>query len=107
MSKRNEVYKMSSLPYSFNYKIVKMFYGKNCPICNCTMQRTYYKDLGFSTNLRIPSIQHNLPISKGGLHELDNISIICKHCNITVKNIETSKLNSDEVKELWLKSIIG
>jgi 5-methylcytosine-specific restriction endonuclease McrA len=89
-------YARSSLPSSFNWKIRNAFYGKNCPICGAKMIR--YEYVG---NYRAPSIQHNIPISKGGKHELDNISVICKACNITLKDKETGKLNNDEVIKVW------
>ena len=98
--RRNELYKNSSLPYSFNYKIVKEFYGKNCPICNAKMM-VYRDDDGIVSRNRIPSIQHNIPISQGGLHELGNISVICKQCNITIKDTPTGDLNAREVTEIW------
>ena len=90
---RQKVYKESSLPYSFNYKIRNAFVGKKCPICECTMSH--------SNNLVRPTIQHNLPISKGGLHELGNISVICSSCNSSIRDNETEKLNAEEVIEVW------
>lgn len=94
--KRKIAYKESSLPYSFRYKIRHAFYGKICPICGREMIRHEY--IG---NYRAPSIQHNIPISKGGKHELNNISIICKACNITIKDKETGDLNNAEVIKVW------
>jgi 5-methylcytosine-specific restriction endonuclease McrA len=101
--RRNKVYKKSSLPYSFNYKIVKAFDGDRCPICNYVMGRHFDSEFGIVSTNRIPTIQHNKPIANGGLHEIDNISIICKQCNITIKNNETPKLNNNKVKEVWYK----
>lgn len=96
-SKRQIAMKESSLPYSFIYKIRRAFYGKQCPICGCKMEI----DREFGMKTRIPTIQHNKPISKGGIHELGNISVICKDCNITIKANETSELNAKEVAEIW------
>jgi hypothetical protein len=50
-----------------------------------------------------PSIQHNIPISKGGEHELGNISVICRSCNTSIRDKETGELNSREVAEIWDK----
>jgi hypothetical protein len=94
--KRRIEYSKSDLPYSFNWKIRRAFYGKICPICGSKMIRFEYVG-----NYKMPSIQHNLPISKGGKHELSNISVICKACNITLKDKETGKLNNDEVISIW------
>lgn len=100
---RQRAYRLSSLPYSFDYKIRQAFYGKRCPICGALMQRNI--DEGIETNNRVPSIQHNKPISQGGLHELGNISVICKQCNITIKDNETDSLNADEVISEWEKIV--
>ena len=99
-TKRQIAYKESELPYSFDYKIKRVFYGKPCPICGAKMD-TRADDMGISTSDRIPSIQHNIPISKGGKHSLDNISVICKQCNITIQDNETSSLNNAEVVKAW------
>jgi len=60
--------------------------------------RGYYD--GCTRNL-VPSIQHNIPITKGGKHELGNISVICKKCNVSIRNNVTGKLNADEVTRVW------
>lgn len=99
---RQKAYRESSLPYSFEYKIKNAFYGKICPICGCTMS-TNVDECGVGSNNRIPTIQHNVPISKGGKHELGNISVICKQCNVTIKDTETGELNAGEVVEVWEK----
>mgnify|MGYP002549623240 CR=1 FL=1 len=93
---RKKAYKESSLPYSFNYKIRNAFIGKKCPVCGAIMG---YGEFG--TTLCFPSIQHNIPISKGGKHELSNISVICKNCNVSIQANETKDFNSKEVKEIW------
>jgi len=91
--KRKTAYKNSSLPYSFTYKIKRAFEGKICPVCGKTMTSAYKSAM--------PTIQHNLPISKGGTHELDNISVICESCNVSIKDNETEPLNNADVIEIW------
>ena len=98
-TKRQKAYRESSLPYSFEYKIRQAFYGEVCPVCHCEM-RGYVED-GIATDIHRPSIQHNIPISKGGKHELGNISVICHQCNITLQDTETGRLNADEVIKKW------
>ena len=98
---RQRAYRLSSLPYSFDSKIRKAFQGKECPICGSKMQ--IEADEGIISNYRIPTIQHNIPISKGGQHELGNISVICKHCNVSNQNKITGPLNADEVIDVWQK----
>lgn len=89
---RKIAYNESELPYSFNYKIRQAFHGKQCPICGCIMSSEY---------LCKPTIQHNIPISKGGKHELGNISVICQSCNSSIRDKETGDLNANEVIEAW------
>ena len=91
--KRKKAYEESELPYSFDYKIRNAFTGHKCPICGVTMSH--------NNNLVKPTIQHNIPISKGGKHELGNISVICKSCNTSIRDSETSALNAQEVTEVW------
>jgi hypothetical protein len=58
-------------------------------------------ECGVTSDRHKPSIQHNMPISKGGKHELGNISVICHHCNVTLQDTITDKLNADEVIKKW------
>ena len=92
--KRLEAKKESSLPYSFEYKMRQAFHGERCPICGCVMDG--------SNNLTKPTIQHNVPISLGGKHEIENISIICSGCNSSIQNRqETPPYNTDQVRMVW------
>ena len=97
---RQRAYRESSLPYSFEYKIRQAFLGEICPVCGASM-RNYVDECGVVTENRMPSIQHNTPISKGGRHELGNISVICHQCNVTIQDTETGRLNADEVIRKW------
>jgi hypothetical protein len=92
---RREAYAESSLPFSFVYKIRRAFWGKPCPVCGKPMQEGEY------THNSVPSIQHNTPISMGGKHEIGNISVICKSCNVSIKNNVTGDLNAEEVARVW------
>lgn len=96
--KRLDAKNDSSLPYSFDYKIKRVFIGKTCPLCGISMNT--------SSKMTQPTIQHNIPISKGGKHELSNISIICGKCNYSIQDNETQSLNNSEVVSEWEK-IIG
>jgi hypothetical protein len=93
---RRKAMKESSLPYCFNYKIIHAFYGQKCPICGVEMRKHEFAGRYF-----IPSIQHNIPISTGGKHELDNISVICRHCNVSIQDTPTKPLNTDLVRIEW------
>lgn len=95
--KRKTAFRNSSLPYSFVYKIRRAFNGHICPVCGKTMTSAY-KQL-------MPTIQHNIPISKGGEHEIENISVICESCNTSIKDKETGALNNAEVIEMWDKIV--
>ena len=102
-SVRKKAYAESSLPYSFDYKIRHAFWGKKCPLCGCDMCASI--DEGIENHAHEPSIQHNIPISKGGKHELGNISVICHQCNITLQDKITDKLNADDVIKEWDKIV--
>ena len=96
--KRKLAYQNSSLPYSFSYKIRRAFDGCICPSCG--------KKMTSSCKSAMPTIQHNLPISKGGEHEIDNISVICESCNTSIKDNETEEFNNAEVIEKWDKIML-
>lgn len=91
---RYEAKKSSDLPSCFDYKIRHAFDGKQCPVCGATMREA----IAYSS----PTIQHNTPISLGGKHEIDNISVICRHCNTSLQNRQiTGPLNNAEVQRIW------
>ena len=92
---RENAYKESTLPYNFNYKIRLAFDGRVCPMCGVVMKG--YK----GTDNKRPTVQHNTPISKGGKHEIENISVICRSCNESIKDNITDELNNSEVVEVW------
>ena len=91
--KRQIAYKESELPYCFTYKIRRAFDGKQCPICGGTMHS--------SSRTTMPTIQHNIPISKGGKHVIENISVVCESCNTSIKDKETGALNNADVIRTW------
>jgi 5-methylcytosine-specific restriction endonuclease McrA len=101
--RRKNAFKESDIPYSFTYKMRNAMAGYPCPICGSRMGQNVVRDgsLVIATRNRIPTIQHNKPISKGGKHELDNISVICRSCNVSIKANETGKLNNELVKKVW------
>lgn len=100
--KRLEAFRESDLPYSFMYKMRNAFIGEKCPICGVTMGVPIRRNediIPFITPM--PTIQHNKPISKGGKHELSNISVICQKCNVSIRDKETGDLNNSLVVEKW------
>lgn len=100
LTPRKLAYKRSTLPYSFDYKIKSAFYGKICPVCGFAMQKSI-DEAGVISENRLPTIQHNKPVSQGGEHELGNISVICHQCNVSIQDTETGELNAQEVIDIW------
>ena len=96
---RKKAYEESDLPYSFDYKVRHAFHKRKCPMCGMEM-------LNVEKGPHRPTIQHNFPISRGGKHELSNISVICYSCNIRNRAKPTGPLNNAEVVEEW-KRISG
>lgn len=90
----------SDLPYSFTYKIRNAFIGKPCPICG---RRMGVSDNEFRIPNPYPSVQHNIPISKGGTNTIENISVICRSCNSSIRNNVTGDLNNAEVRKVWAR----
>lgn len=103
LEKRQDAKRKSSLPDSFDYKIRNVFVGEVCPLCTNVMEPLNIKatDYVSSRSNPMPSIQHNTPLSLGGLHEIENISVVCQSCNYKTRNKPTGPLNNERVKELW------
>lgn len=57
-----------------------------CYICGC---KTDFNDKKLSVRGNVicgekyPSIDHVIPLSKGGLHSWDNVKLACLHCNLS------------------------
>jgi len=101
--KRLQEYNNSDLPCSFGYKMREAFIGEICPVCKREMGVSDKDESGIMFTTPYPTIQHNVPISKGGKHEISNISIICESCNKSIKDTETGELNNKKVIEVWNK----
>lgn len=99
-TKRQEAYRNGDLPNSFSYKMRAAFIGAKCPMCGCAMGVANDDD-GILLKNPIPSIQHNKPISKGGTHTIDNISVVCLRCNTYNQDNETGELNNALVRKVW------
>ena len=102
-NRRNEqIRATSTLPYSFTYKMRNAFVGKECPVCGRRMGVLIReKDDPVAIVTPYPSIQHNIPLHKGGKHTIENISVICRSCNSRIKDNITGDLNNEEVRRVW------
>jgi 5-methylcytosine-specific restriction endonuclease McrA len=61
-------------------------YGDQCFYCSCAMDFAHYTHATKPGNLA--SVEHVLPISKGGGHTWDNVVLACLDCNLR-KNART------------------
>lgn len=81
------------LPSNFKAKLLPMFDSTPCPVCN--------KIMSFNGGSNQTSVQHNIGISRGGEHRIENISVICLECNMKLKSKDTGDLNNAEVQKIW------
>ncbi len=51
------------------------FVGRPCPSCSRVMTKAH------RTNSHSATLEHNKPLTVGGLNDQGNISVICKRCN--------------------------
>ncbi|MBD8028157.1 HNH endonuclease [Ureibacillus sp. Re31] len=63
-------------------KLYRKANGK-CYICNCQCDYNDYKVDGdsFIVGETYPTIEHVIPLSKGGSHSWDNVKLACWKCN--------------------------
>lgn len=55
-----------------------------CYLCGCTTNRSDYsvdENGNFTAGPTYPSIDHVVPLSKGGAHDMDNVKLACCRCN--------------------------
>lgn len=77
---RNKRYKkLKEIGHFDNSVTLKNVFDKYNGICQCCQ-----KQLNFDCDSKgndYPSIDHIVPLSKGGYHEWDNVQLLCRHCN--------------------------
>lgn len=80
-----EVYGLSSLTLDSLQNWIEHQQGKLCPYC------------GQEAN----SVDHVVPLSRGGVHELSNLEYTCNDCNL----VKRAKTREEFVK--WIKAVYG
>ena len=63
--------------------LLKQLYYPNCKYCNINIEDNYH-------------IDHIYPLSKGGLHDIDNLQLICSYCNLSKYN----RLEEDFIRDI-------
>lgn len=82
----------------------KRIYRNGCPDLSVTLTKLYMRDGGIcqicgkaidfdrdSNADDYPSIDHIIPLSKGGLHKWDNVQLACRRCNYIKGNKITTE----------------
>ena len=70
-------------PYIPTQLVMKTYelYDMKCSHCGEPVRRGGLYDYPNSGQRRCGSIDHILPVSRGGRHELKNLRVLCKSCN--------------------------
>ena len=68
-----------------------------CYICGgkCDFNDNYGVNGYFTAGLNYPSIDHIIPLARGGMHAWDNVKLAHHHCNSTKSDILPSELGLD------------
>ena len=59
-------------------------HGMTCAICGCELDAddTWINDKGYKCyGRKYPTVDHIIPLRHGGTDTLDNVQLVCKHCN--------------------------
>lgn len=65
---------------------LRKIHGENCFYCGVEMQFARARNREFNSN--DATIEHRLPLSRGGKHVWDNVVLACRECNLS-KNMKT------------------
>ena len=71
-------------------------HGMKCAICGCDLdpRDTWINDEGYKCfGRKYPTVDHIIPLRHGGTDTLDNVQLVCKHCN-SAKGAKTDALAS-------------
>lgn len=84
--KRNKYFKNLKTIGKFDYSIkLENVYKKYNGICQKCGKSLNFNCSPFSDNY--PTIDHIIPLSKNGVHEWDNVQLLCRKCNYTKSDI--------------------
>lgn len=77
--------------------------GNKCYLCN--NETTFEVN---HTHNKYPTIEHVIPIAKGGTHSWDNVKVACRECNINkgVLSVEEFK-NKDITEEVYKEEVVS
>jgi hypothetical protein len=88
-----------------NYKISKRKLiereGSKCKLCGepVDFNDYHYKEEGyFIAGPKYPSIDHIIPVAKGGTHTWDNVQLAHRHCNSVKSDSSALELDNNRVK---------
>lgn len=82
---RNKKFKSLKAKNLFDYSVtLGNVYKKFGGICICCNKKLSFEENCNSNNY--PSIDHIIPLSKGGTHTWDNVQLMCRGCNIAKSN---------------------
>lgn len=85
ISKDRRIRKLKKIIVDKDITLEKLYAKSNgvCSICGnvCSWKDSEWKDGTFIAHNNYPSIDHILPISKGGLHSWSNVQLACRGCN--------------------------
>ena len=80
--------RMNQAPYErgITRTALRKIHGDSCFYCGVELQFARAKDRKFNSN--DATIEHRLPLSRGGKHVWDNVVLACRECNLS-KNMKT------------------
>lgn len=101
LKRRKRLQENGKINYRINKKRLIEREGDNCKICGKPVDYNdcrHNEDGHFIAGPKYPSIDHIIPVAKGGTHTWDNVQLTHKHCNSIKSDKSLFEIENNKLK---------